>query len=185
MSTDTQDEIERIIRQGFPDRPEVNAPFDFNSDADKAQILSEEFGAASAEHQAHLAVHKNDKWHRDLMRHTVAEKIRLGVSLYPAEQAWLVYLLGKIEDAPCECNNGRPIEGNEDALFRLALVAFILDDEIKNPDKKRGYVTMRLKRAANALSKSYEVVRKTYYAKSFHPLLERMKARGFNPLPVK
>jgi len=115
------------------------------------------------------------------MRYRIASSLLFGFPLMSSDKAWLIYLLDRIEDAPCECNNGRSIDGNGEALNRLALVAFIINDEIEYPDKKRGYVTQRLNRASLALCKSYESVRKMYYSKSFRPLLERMKERGFNP----
>ena len=177
MKKDLLFEVNRLLSEGFPMPDEKRLDF---SNGPTESALS-----AALESAAHLAVNVNDKRHRDVMLTHVQASLLCGGDLSAAERAWLFYVLNKLDDIPCECKNGRPIDGNEEALFRMTLVAFVIDDEIKNPDRKRGYVTRRLKRASEALKKSYETVRKMYYAKSFNPLLKRMKERGFNPLQVK
>ena len=181
MSEEEKQKRERIkflLEQNFPEVLESDI-----------EALGEGFtGAHEAllmEIEAHRAVHVNDKRHRDAMLTHVQDSLLCGGCLSAAERAWLVYVLNKLDDMPCECKNGRPIDGNEEVLNRLALIAFIIDDEMKNPDKGRGHITARLKRAADKLSKSYEAVRKVYYSKGFGRWLEVMKERGFNPLREK
>lgn len=175
MDTDSRKEVERILQDGFSDREAMPAT--------EENISSDECWGVFFEHLAHLAVHENDKRHRDRMRETLMTKLLCGGSLSPAERAWLIYVLGNLDDVPCECKNGRPIDGAGENFLRLALAAFWIDDEIRNPGTKRGHVTARLNRAASALCKSYETVRKMYYGDNpVRDLIPCLKKRGFNPL---
>ncbi|MBP6710382.1 MAG: hypothetical protein KA150_03955 [Propionivibrio sp.] len=176
MDTDSRKEVERILKDGFSDREVMPAT--------EENIFSDECWSVYFEHLAHLAVHVNDKSHRDTMREVVTTHLLCGAPLCAAERAWLIYVIGKVDDTPSESNNGRPIDGYGERLLRGALAVFLIDDEIRNPGTKRGYITARLNRAASTLCKSYESIRKIYYDASFKVYLNRRKERGFN-LPGK
>lgn len=174
MDTDSRKEVERILKDGFSDREVMPAT--------EENISSDECWGVFFEHLAHLAVHVNDKSHRDTMREMVMTNLLCGVPLCAAERAWLIYVLGKVDDTPSDSKNGRPIDGYGEGLLRGALAAFLIDDEIRNPGTQRGYITSRLNRAASALCKSYEAIRKIYYDDAFKVYLNRRKEMGFNPL---
>ena len=185
MSSDSREEVERILNDGFADREDELNRLDMFGPKGYDHILSDDCWGVFSEHQAHLAVHVNDIRHRGAMRETVITRLLCGNSLYPADRAWLIYVLGKLDDIPCESKNGHPIDGDGEIFLKMKLAAFLIDDEIKNPGTKRGYIKARLNRAADAICKSYEVVRKIYYDDSFKKLLENLKERGFNPLRDK
>ena len=178
MSANMREEIERILVQGFPDRPEVDVPFDFFSDAGKERLLSDEFGAECTERNAHRAVHVNDKCHRDSMRQTVSDKLLLGSPLYPADRAWIIYVLAKLKDMPHEAK-GRATRSDEKRELALDLIAFMQNDRRVNPGRS---IDQRLHHASVELNskkpQSYSTLKNLYHSNLYKMLVKWYRGRG-------
>ncbi len=170
MNRSIEDEITKLLEEGFPEPPEKDLHIDESGPNEKS------YQAAMAA-IAHLAVNVNDKQHRETMLYLVESRLLSGGSLAIAERAWLLYVLSKLDDMPHE-SKGHPIQGNARIELMLSLIGFLLKDEIESPKSK---VTHRLERASQALAKSYEALRAVYYSNGFKQLRQNLADRGNIP----